>query len=122
MNLNLQLLTIPGEKEILTVNDSLMVMVTGLVVVFAVLALLVAVVEVLHFVLKDRKQTEEADAVAPAKSTEAEQRISAGIMAEVPEAQDAAGDSEFIAAISAAISVVTGKPNGTFKIKSIKKG
>jgi hypothetical protein len=41
-------------------------------------------------------------------------------MADAPDASEAANDGDFIAAVSAAITCVTG--NSNFKIKSIKKG
>ncbi len=98
-------------------TDSLKVTAIGLIVVFAVLAILIVLIEALHFVLKDRKKEEPAP--APKKQQE-EKRISAGVMADVPEADKAQEDAEFIAAVSSAITCVTG--NANFKIKSIKKG
>lgn len=97
-------------------TDSLKVTAIGLIVVFAVLAILIVLIEALHFALKERK-TEEVP--APIKQRE-EKRISAGVVAEVPEASEAEKDPEFIAAISSAITCATG--NANFKIKSIKKG
>ena len=101
----------------LTLGDSLKYTATGVLTVFAVLALLIVLIEALHALFKDKatpsKQT------AP-KAQEPEKRISAGVMAEVPEADKAQDDPEFICAISSAITCVTGHSN--FKIKSIKKG
>ena len=104
----------------LSIINSLMVTLIGVGVVFAMLALLVVIVELLHFVLKENKEAKPAD--APVAEQKPEQRISAGVMADVPEAENAKDDGEFLAALSTAISVATGKPNGSFKIKSIKKG
>ena len=104
-----------------TLAFSLKLTVLGLLVVFAVLAILIVLIEALHFALKDRKapkaEKKENASQAPKKD---EKRISAGVMAEAPEATDAENDGDFIAAISAAITCVTG--NSDFKIKSIKKG
>ena len=102
-------------------TDSLKVTAIGLIVVFAVLAILIVLIEALHFVLKERKQPQQEKTQAPAPApAKVEQRISAGVMAEAPDALDAEKDGDFIAAISAAITCVTG--NSDFKIKSIKKG
>ena len=98
-------------------TDSLKVTAIGLIVVFAVLAILIVLIEALHFALKERKTEEPIP--APTKQVD-ETRISAGVMAEVPEASEAENDGEFIAAVSSAITCVTG--NSNFKIKSIKKG
>lgn len=100
-------------------TDSLKVTAIGLIVVFAVLAILIVLIEALHFVLKERKQPAEVKP-QPAAPKKEEKRISPGVMAEAPEASDAENDGDFIAAISAAITCVTG--NSDFKIKSIKKG
>ena len=100
-------------------TDSLKVTAIGLIVVFAILAILIVLIEALHFVLKERKQPQQEKTQAPAPAKE-EKRISAGVMAEAPDALDAEKDGDFIAAISAAITCVTG--NSNFKIKSIKKG
>ena len=106
------------EANALTMGDSLLVTLIGIVTVFAVLAMLIVLIEALHAAFKDRKKTAPANVpVAPKKE---EKRISAGVMADVPEALDAEKDGDFIAAISAAITCVTG--NSDFKIKSIKKG
>ncbi len=102
-----------------TMSDSLMVTLIGVVVVFAVLVILIVLIEALHFVLKERKAPVEAP-IAPVAPKKEEKRISAGVMAEAPEALEAEKDGDFIAAISAAITCVTG--NSDFKIKSIKKG
>ena len=101
-------------------TDSLKVTAIGLIVVFAVLAILIVLIEALHFVLKERKQPAAEKAPQPVQTQKEEKRISAGVMAEVPEASDAEKDGDFIAAISAAITCATG--NSDFKIKSIKKG
>ena len=87
-------------------------------VVFVVLAILIGFIELMHFLLKEKT----TDIVGKTQTKKIEERISAGVMAEAPEISDVASDGEFIAAVSAAISVYTGKPNGSFKIKSIKKG
>ena len=97
--------------------DSLKYTAIGVLTVFGVLVLLILLIELLHAMLKDKKV---AKAQPVQKTTEPEKRISAGVMAEVPEASEAAKDEEFIAAISSAITCVTG--NANFKIKSIKKG
>lgn len=97
--------------------DSLKYTAIGVLTVFAVLALLIVLIELLHAVLKEKK---EAAAQPVQKAAEPEKRISAGVMAEVPEASEAEKDEEFIAAISSAITCVTG--NANFKIKTIKKG
>ncbi len=108
--------TLAGTK--LTIGDSLMVTLIGVVMVFAVLAMLIVLIEALHAAFKDRKKPAAANVpVAPKKE---EKRISAGVMAEAPDAMEAEKDGDFIAAISAAITCVTG--NSDFKIKSIKKG
>ena len=102
----------------LNVWDSLKVTGIGLLVVFAVLAIIIVLIEALHAAFKERKKEDVKQETIQAK--EPEKRISAGVMAEVPEATDAEKDGDFIAAISAAITCVTG--NSDFKIKSIKKG
>ena len=104
--------------EKLSTMDSFKVMGLGLLVVFAVLAILIVLIEALHAAFKDGKKEAVATPVEQAKQPE--KRISAGIMADVPEANEAEKDEEFIAAVSAVITSVTG--NGNFKIKSIKKG
>lgn len=107
--------------EALSIADSLKVTAIGLLVVFAVLAILIFFIEGIHAVFKDRKpKTETKAETAPIKQPE--KRISAGVMAEVPSAENAAEDGEFIAAVSAAVSLATGKPNTSFVIKSIKNG
>ncbi|MBR6765336.1 MAG: OadG family protein [Clostridia bacterium] len=98
-------------------SDSLKVTLIGLVVVFAVLAILIVLIEALHAMLKESKT---ADAPKVEVKKEPDQRISAGVMADAPEASEAEHDGDFIAAVSAAITCVTG--NANFKIKSIKKG
>ena len=103
--------------EELGTMDSLKVMGLGLLVVFSVLAMLIVLIEVLHATLKDKK-TAPVENVQHAPKPE--KRISAGVMAEAPESAKAGEDPEFIAAVSAAITCVTG--NANFKIKSIKKG
>lgn len=109
MNLAFQL-------DLASVTDSLKVTVIGLLVVFAVLAIIIVLIEALHAVLKDKKE----EAPAPVIEKKVEKRISAGVMAEAPDAEKAVDDPEFIAAVSAAITYATG--NADFKIKSIKKG
>lgn len=104
--------------DTLSIPEALKVTAIGLIIVFAVLALLIVCIELLHALLKDRIPAAQN---AP-KATAAQERISAGVMAEVPDAQDAANDGEFIAAVSAAINATTGKSNESFVIKSIKKG
>ena len=103
--------------ERLSTMDSLKVMGAGLLVVFAVLAILIVLIEVLHAAFKDRKTEVKQEVKAEQKP---EERISAGVMAEVPEASVAEQDGDFIAAISAVITCATGSAD--FKIKSIKKG
>lgn len=105
--------------EALSITDSLKVTAIGLLVVFAVLAILIFFIEGIHAVFKDRAP-KAAEDKAEAALEPAQQRISAGVMAEIPE--NAAEDGAFIAAVSAAISLTTGKPNTSFVIKSIKKG
>ena len=102
---------------VLSMGDSLKVTVIGVITVFAVLAMLIVLIEALHAAFKDRKKPAEATIAAPKKE---EKRISSGVMAEAPDALEAEKDGDFIAAISAAITCVTG--NSDFKIKSIKKG
>ena len=98
--------------------DSLKYTVIGVLIVFAVLAILIVLIEVLHAVLKENKKEAPVQPVKEEKKPE--KRISAGVMAEVPQASEAEKDEEFIAAVSSVITSVTG--NGNFKIKSIKKG
>ena len=107
--------------EALSITDSLKVTAIGLLVVFAVLAILIFFIEGIHAVFKDRKPKTEAKA-ENTPLNRPEERISAGVMAEVPLAENAAEDGEFVAAISAAISLATGKPNISFVIKSIQNG
>ncbi len=99
----------------LSVLEALKVTAIGLLVVFAILAILILFIELLHIVLKEKTPDTEVKTVK-----ENTQRISAGVMAQAPDATDAPNDPEFLAAVSTAISVYTGKPNGSFKIKSIK--
>ena len=98
--------------------DSLKYTAIGVLVVFAVLVILIVLIESLHVMLKD-KQTPVQKTQQKANPVE-EKRISAGVMAEAPEADKAQDDGDFIAAVSAAITCATG--NSNFKIKSIKKG
>lgn len=104
--------------EKLSVMDSLKVMSVGMLVVFAVLVILIVLIEVLHAVLKEKKAEAPVQPVQESKAPQ--KRISAGVMAEVPEANEAENDGEFIAAVSSVIASATG--NSNFKIKSIKKG
>ena len=104
--------------EALSITDSLKVTAIGLLVVFAVLAILIFFIEGIHAVFKDRKPKAETKAERTPVKQQPEERISAGVMAEVPPAEEA----EFIAAVSAAVSLATGKPNTSFVIKSIKNG
>ena len=104
----------------LTFGKSIEVTVIGIITVFAVLAILIVLIEALHAVLKDKKSDAPKKAEVSSAPKKEEKRISAGVMAEAPEATKADEDSEFIAAVSAAITCVTGSSD--FKIKSIKKG
>ncbi len=99
--------------ERLSATQALLTTVIGLIVVFVILAILIGFIELMHVLLKEKPEKKQ--------TAENNERISAGVMAEAPDG-DFAQDGEFIAAVSAAISVYTGKPNGSFKIKSIKKG
>ena len=108
--------------EALSITDSLKVTAIGLLVVFAVLAILIFFIEGIHAVFKDRKPKAETKAERTPVKQQPEERISAGVMAEAPPAEEAAEDGEFVAAVSAAVSLATGKPNTSFVIKSIKNG
>ncbi len=101
--------------ERLSASQALMTTLVGLVVVFAVLAILIGFIELMHVLLKEKPKAQNKQESDDGK------RISAGVIAETPET-DFASDGEFVAAVSTAISVYTGKPNGSFRIKSIKKG
>lgn len=85
----------------LDILEALKVTAIGLVVVFAVLAILILLIEFLHEILKENKKKAE-------KAT-------------LPEADAIEQDGEFLAAVSAAISAYINKPEGTFTIKSIKE-
>ncbi len=100
-------------------GDSLKYTAIGIIMVFAVLAILIVLIEALHAAFKEKKTAPQPQQPVE-QAKQPEKRISAGVMAEVPEAVDAEKDEEFIAAVSSVITSVTG--NGNFKIKSIKKG
>ena len=108
--------------DVLSIGESLKVTAIGLLVVFAVLAILILFIELLHLAVNigGKKKAKKAPEQAVSNGDDGK-RISAGVMAEVPAANEAGNDAEFIAAVSAAISVATGKDNGSFVIKSIKE-
>ena len=94
---------------VLSASDTLNVTLIGLLAVFAILAILIGFIELLHVLLKDRKQKREP----------VEERIAPGVIAEVPSAGDAPDDPEFLAAVSAAISAVIG--TRSFIIRSVSE-
>lgn len=100
----------------ITVMDGLLITLIGLVVVFAILCILVLLIEFLHFILKDRKQVEKPQEV---KQEPKKARVLHPV--EVPTGDAIEKDGEFIAAVSAAIASYINKPNGSFEIKSIKE-
>ena len=108
--------------DVLSIGESLKVTAIGLLVVFAVLAILILFIELLHLAVNigGKKKAEKAPEQAVSNGDDGK-RISAGVMAEVPAANEAGNDAEFIAAVSAAISVATGKDNGSVVIKSINE-
>ena len=105
------------QNENVGLAESLLVILIGVFVVFLVLAVLIGFIELMHRLLNMKKAPAQTEKPVIKENTE---RISAGVMAEVPDAANAAEDGEFLAAVSTAISVATGKPNGSFVIKSIK--
>ncbi len=106
----------------LSMGEALQVTAIGLAVVFAILAILIMFIELLHLTVNIGGSKKEGKAPEKqAANGDDGKRISAGVMAEVPAANEAGNDAEFIAAVSAAISVATGKDNGSFVIKSIKE-
>ena len=112
----LQMLSAEATGTELTMIDSLKITAIGVLIVFAMLAMLIVLIEALHAMLKEKKK---APAPAPCKeAVKEEKRISAGVMAEISDTPET--DGEFIAAVSAAITSVIG--SGDFTIKSIKKG
>lgn len=111
-------------EEVLSMPEALKVTVIGLLVVFAVLFILILFIELLHAVVTAGEKAVKTEKVSESNkpvSTDDGKRISAGTYASVPDGKDAAQDGEFIAAVSAAVSVATGRPNGSFTIKSIKE-
>lgn len=106
----------------LSMGEALQVTAIGLAVVFAILAILIMFIELLHLTvnISGRKKESKAPEKQVANGDDGK-RISAGVTATVPTAADAGSDAEFIAAVSAAISVATGRDNGSFTIKSIKE-
>lgn len=111
-------------EEVLSISEALKVTAIGLLVVFAVLFILILFIELLHAVVTAGEKAVKTDKVkdsAKPVSADDGKRISAGTYASVPDAKDAPQDGEFIAAVSAAVSVATGRPNGSFVIKSIKE-
>lgn len=108
--------------DVLSIGEALKVTAIGLLVVFAVLAILILFIELLHFAVNiggNKKKAAPKAAPAAVAGNDDGKRISAGVMASVPD--EPAKDAEFIAAVSAAITAVTGKENGSFTIKSIKE-
>lgn len=100
----------------ITVMDGLLITLIGLVVVFAVLFILVMMIELLHFILKDRKKAEKPQQV---KQEIKKPRVLYPV--QVPSGDAIEKDGEFIAAVSAAVASYINKPNGSFEIKSIKE-
>ncbi|MBP5662462.1 MAG: OadG family protein [Clostridia bacterium] len=98
--------------DVLSLPDTLKTTLIGLLVVFAILAILIGFIELLHALLKDKKSAKQAEPVP-------NERISSGVLAAVPRAQDAPDDPEFLAAVSAAIASVTGTRQ--FRIRSIEE-
>lgn len=111
------------KAEPLTMLEALRVTAIGLIVVFAILAILIMFIELLHLTVNigGKKKAKNAPEKQAVSNGDDGKRISAGVMADVPAASEAGNDAEFIAAVSAAISVATGKDNGSFVIKSIKE-
>ncbi len=107
----------------------LIILLTGIVIVFTVLILLIGIIKLYSTAVvtiqntiserKSRKADDESQKSAPAaesqttETIEAEQTVSDSIE------DDAAVPGEIVAAIAAAIEVIFGE--GTVKIKSIKK-
>lgn len=89
----------------LSLFDALKVTGIGLVVVFAVLFLLILMIELIHVLLKEK--TKKSNRVLN--------------LAQVPTGEGIYADEEFLAAVSAAVSQAIDMPNGSFEIKSIKE-
>ena len=100
----------------ITVIDGLFITLIGLVVVFAVLLILVGLIELLHIILKDRKPAEKT---AQAQTEEPRAPRVLHPVA-VPLGDAIEKDGEFLAAVSAAVASYINKLNGSFEIKSIK--
>lgn len=101
----------------ITVIDGLLITLIGLVVVFAVLFILVGMIELLHLVLKDRKQAPKQ--VKAKNEAPKPPRVLHPVA--VPTGDAIEQDGEFLAAVSAAVATYINKPNGSFEIKSIKE-
>ena len=93
-----------GEKMLIGGQVTLL----GMGTVFAVLALLWGLVELLHFLLKPFTEQKKPKAVEPA----------APIAEEPVQETD---DSEIVAAIIAAVSAATGKSPSAFRVVSFKR-
>ena len=100
----------------ITVMEGLLITLIGLVVVFAVLFILVMMIELLHLILKDKKNVEKQE---PVKQEPKKARVLHPVA--VPSGGAIEADGEFIAAVSLAIATYINKPNGSFEIKSIKE-
>ena len=100
-----------ARTEALSVPEALQTTLIGLLVVFAILAILIGFIQLLHVLLKDRKRAEQPKTP--------DRRISPGVLAAPPRAQDAPDDPEFLAAVSAAIAVTVGTDR--FRIRSVRE-
>lgn len=98
-----------GERISTALSDSLL----GMVVVFSALIILWVVIELFHSIVskvtEKSKKKEEASGAAPVQEIPAEA---------VPEEED---EAAIVAAITAAISVMTEAPVGSFRVVSFKR-
>ena len=91
----------------------LSVMIVGMAIVFAVLILLWAILELFGFVSKKIGKKAGAPAQIPQNETKAEDPVS--------ENTEEESEEEMVAAITAAISAVLEKPLSGFRVVSFKK-
>lgn len=114
-----------GTGEVLSIGErittSLTVLITGFVVVFAVLLILIGLVKLYGIIVSNAVASAEkrkAEKEAQAVKTEPEKTVvEATVEAEVND--DVVDDGELIAVIAAAVDAMYGK--GAVKVKSIKR-
>lgn len=103
-----------GERTLTALKDSVL----GMVVVFAALIILWGTAELLHVCVSAGTRKKAARQSGP----DADRSGAAPDTPSVPENENPAGDdAAVVAAITAAIALMTGEPAGSFKVVSFRR-